>query len=87
MTPRFSSFESVSSPAITSSLLSQTYALIALAMLCTVVGVAAGFTYASFIINGGMLFVLCLAELAIVWTAPAWSRSSPLNIILFIAFP
>lgn len=87
MTPRFSSYESASAPVLTSSALSQTYALVALAMLCTAVGVAFGFVYAPFIINGGLLFLLMLAELAIVWTAPSWSRSSPTNAILFILFP
>jgi modulator of FtsH protease len=87
MTPHFASYDSVSSPALTSSSLSQTYALLALAMLCTAVGVGLGATFALPIISGGFLFVLAIAELAIVWTAPSWSRSSPLNIVLFILFP
>jgi FtsH-binding integral membrane protein len=87
MTPRFDSYGAVQSSALTSSSLSQTYALTALAMLCTAVGVGIGTIFAPVIINGGLLFILAIVELAIVWTAPSWSRSSPLNIILFILFP
>lgn len=87
MTPQYDSGVSVHGAALTSSSLSQTYALTALAMLCTAFGVGLGATLAAPIINGGFLFGLVIAELAIVWTARSWSRSSPLNAILFVLFP
>lgn len=61
--------------------------LLALALGLTVFGVYLGATWALPIIASGWIFFLFILELGILWTAPAWSRSSPLNFILFCLFP
>ena len=63
------------------------YTLLALALFLTGVGILIGATFAPIILRGGFLFLLAIAELAIVWTAPSWSRTSPTNVLLFITFP
>lgn len=80
-------FPSTVSKAVTSSILPQTYALLALAFLFTALGVFVGAVFALPIIASGWVMVLLLLELGIIWTAPRWSQSSPLNLFLFIVFP
>jgi modulator of FtsH protease len=72
---------------IESSLLSNVYALVALAMAITAGGVFAGSTFALPILASGWVYLLLILEFAIVLTARAWIRSSPLNYVLFFAFP
>ena len=72
---------------LTSGATAKTLWLVALALLLTIGGVFLGATFALPIIASGWVFLLVLAELALIWTAPTWSRSSPLNIILFSLFP
>ncbi len=67
--------------------LSQVYGLVALAMGLTVVGVYAGMTFAVPIISSGWVYLLLLVELGIVLTARTWMHNSPLNYVLFAAFP
>lgn len=67
--------------------LAQVYALLFLAILFTVIGTLVGATVALPLLSSGWIAVLFLLELGIVWTAPSWTRSSPLNYILFAAFP
>lgn len=87
MTPAFSpSLELTSSP-IRSGVLVQTYGLLFLALVFTIFGVMAGATVALPLVASGWIFALFIAELALVWTAPTWSRSYPLNIALFVLFP
>lgn len=72
---------------ISSSSLSTVYALVALAMACTAAGVFVGGMFALPILASGWISILFIVELGIVWTARSWVRSSPLNVILFFAFP
>lgn len=61
--------------------------LLCLALALTVVGCGIGATFAMPILASGWIMMLFIAELAIIWTAPAWSRSAPLNLVLFAVFP
>jgi FtsH-binding integral membrane protein len=63
------------------------YGLVALALLITLFGVFAGISFALPLIASGWVFILFVLELAIVFTARFWIRSSPLNFILFLCFP
>lgn len=65
----------------------QTYALFALAMGLTVVGVFIGAQYTIAILSGGFHMMLLIAELAIILTARFWMERSPLNYFLFGLFP
>lgn len=87
MNPRFMPIIDVSSaPARTASIAS-VYGLLFLAMLFTLLGCAVGATVALPFMTSGWIMLLFMLELAIVWTAPSWTRSSPLNYVLFAAFP
>jgi len=66
---------------------SQTYALFAIAMALTFVGVLAGFTWAPLLLTSGVLLVCVILELAIIFTARFWMDQSPLNYLLFGLFP
>ncbi len=72
---------------IGSSTLSSVYALVALAMAFTAAGVFAGATFALPILATGFVYLFILAEFVIVLSARLWMRSSPINYILFFAFP
>lgn len=72
---------------ISASTESQTYLLFALAMGLTVVGVYCGTLFAEAIYGSGMHFVLLIAQLAIVFSAPLWVERTPLNYLLFALFP
>ena len=87
MNPRFSPFSSASSVPLSASFNAKALWLLTLALALTIVGVALGVTLALPILASGWIILLFIGELAIVWTAPVWSRSSPLNVILFAAFP
>lgn len=88
MNPRFSPSSAFSgSRALSTGGIAQALWLLALALALTVVGVALGATLALPLIASGWILLLFVAELAIIWTAPAWSRSAPLNIVLFALFP
>ncbi len=65
----------------------QVYALFALAMALTAVGVFVGMLYAPVLLRGGYLFLFVLAELGLILTSGWWSRQTPLNIVLFALFP
>ena len=72
---------------LTSSTESQTYFLFAIAMALTVLGVHVGSFYAATLHSTGVHIFLLIAQLGIVFTAPKWVESSPLNYILFGALP
>lgn len=65
----------------------QVYALFALAMGLTALGVFFGTLYAPVLFRGGTHVILLIAELSIIFTAPLWMEKNPLNILLFGAFP
>lgn len=65
----------------------QVYALFALAMGLTALGVFFGTLYAPVLFRGGTHMILLITELAIILSAPLWMQRSPLNILLFGAFP
>ncbi len=73
--------------ALRASTLSQAYLLFTLAMGLTLSGVFLGMNFAQFLLGTGMHAVLLLTELALVFTARWWSRTAPLNVILFVLFP
>ncbi len=81
------STSSVSSRPLAGSGAAKVYGLLFLALAVTLVGTFAGVTFALPIVASGWIFFLLIAELAIIWTARSWSRSTPLNYVLFIAFP
>lgn len=72
---------------LSASIQAQTYALFALAMGLTVLGVFLGMTFAPVLLTSGVHFLFLIAELVIVFSATWWMERSPLNIILFGAFP
>jgi modulator of FtsH protease len=86
MNPHMTS-SAVRSQPLTSSSLSATLWLLCLALALTIVGAAAGVTFALPIVSSGWIFGLFFLELGIIWTAPKWTRSAPLNIVLFALFP
>jgi FtsH-binding integral membrane protein len=63
------------------------YALFAVAMGLTAAGVYLGTQYAALLLTSGAFIAATIAELAIIFTAGWWSRSSPLNMLLFGLFP
>lgn len=63
------------------------YSLFALALALTFGGVVLGIQFAPAILSSGVYFVLIIAELALILTSRLWMNKSPLNIILFGAFP
>ncbi|HAI98739.1 TPA: hypothetical protein DCL30_04360 [Candidatus Peribacteria bacterium] len=73
--------------ALSSSTQSQVYALFALAMALTAAGVFIGMQYAEAIFSSGLSLFFLIAELILIFTARLWMDRSPLNIILFGAFP
>ena len=77
----------VESGPIASRSLSQVYLLLFLAFIFTVLGTAAGATVALPLMTSGVIIVLFLMQIGIVWTAPSWTHSTPLNYILFVSLP
>lgn len=72
---------------LTQSTESQVYGLFAIAMGLTVLGVYIGMHYIDSIMSSGIHMVFLFAELAIILTARFWMDKSPLNYLLFGAFP
>ncbi len=56
-------------------------------MLLTLVGVFVGATFAISIVTSGWMFGLFFLQIVLIFTANAWSRTAPLNVVLFLAFP
>lgn len=73
--------------ALSPSTEAQAYLLFTLAMALTLSGVFLGMAYAPYLLSSGIQLGFVLAELVLVFTASRWSRSSPLNMVLFVAFP
>ncbi len=73
--------------ALSPSTQAQTYLLFTLAMGLTLFGVFLGMNFAQALLTSGMHLFLAIAELALIFTAGWWSRTSPLNVILFALFP
>jgi modulator of FtsH protease len=87
MSSRFSlAYHSQSHP-IPAARMSSAYLLVALATSITAIGVVVGSLFALPILTSGWIFLFFLLEMALVFTAPSWSRNAPLNIVLFCAFP
>ncbi len=87
MNPRFMPIIDVSSAPLSRVSLAPVYGLLFLAIMFTVLGCAVGATVALPLITSGWIIALFILELAIVWTAPSWTHSTPLNYVLFAAFP
>jgi FtsH-binding integral membrane protein len=87
MSPSFSSPSIVSSRPLTKSGVSQVYLLLTLALLVTLVGLALGSTVLVQFVTGPAMLLLFIVELGLIFTSGMWSRSAPLNYILFLAFP
>ncbi len=81
------SFASPHSVAISASTEAQVYSLFALAMGLTLLGIVAGIMFAPVLLNSGALIIMVIASLAIVFTSSFWMNRSPLNYLLFAAFP
>lgn len=65
----------------------QVYALFAVAMGLTVVGVFIGTRYASMFLSTGVYIGLAIAQLALIFTSRWWVEKTPLNYLLFGLFP
>ncbi len=87
MNPRFMPVIDVTSAPTRSQSVASVYGLLFLALLFTLFGCAVGATVALPLMTSGWIGLLFILELAIVWTAPRWTRSTPLNYVLFLAFP
>lgn len=66
---------------------SQVYGLFTVALALTSIGIYIGMKYGAQFLNGGTLIFFLIAELALIFTARLWMNSSPLNYLLFGAFP
>ena len=77
----------VSSAPVRTASIAPVYGLLFLALVFTILGTGAGITIALPLMASGWIMLLFILELAIVWTAPSWTRSTPLNYVLFVAFP
>lgn len=66
---------------------STVYALFALAMALTLGGVYVGIQFYVQLLSSGVAMLLILLEFGILFSAPWWMRTSPLNIIMFGLFP
>ncbi len=64
-----------------------TYALFGVAMGLTTLGVYLGIAFANSLLTTGILLLCTLCEFALILTSRLWARHSPLNAILFLAFP
>ncbi len=73
--------------ALSPSTEAQAYLLFTLAMGLTLGGVYLGMNFAGILLMSGMHILFAIAELALIITATWWSRTSPLNIALFVLFP
>lgn len=87
MSPSFSSPVSTTSVPLTRGAVTQVYLLLAGAMLTTLVGVFLGATILAPIVTGPAMLLLFIVELGLILTSGMWSRTAPLNAILFLVFP
>jgi modulator of FtsH protease len=67
--------------------MNKVYGLLAIALLLTLTGTFLGMTVAAPLLFSPFFILLLIAELVLVFTATWWSRSAPVNYILFAAFP
>lgn len=72
---------------LSSSTESQVYALFALALGLTTVGVFLGMTFAASLFGTPAFIAMTVAEFALLLSAPFWMNRNPLNMVLFLAFP
>ncbi len=72
---------------LSASTQSQVYGLFAVAMALTFIGVFVAMSFIQPLMSTGFYLVLTIAELAIIFTSQWWSKTSPLNYILFGLFP
>jgi FtsH-binding integral membrane protein len=73
--------------ALSASTQSQVYGLFTVAMALTFVGVFLAMTFIQSLMSSGVYLVLTIAELAIIFTSRWWSKTSPMNYVLFGLFP
>ncbi len=73
--------------ALSPSTESRVYLLFTVAMALTLFGVFLGMSFGHVLLGTGVYLLLTIAELGLIFTATRWSRSSPLNIVLFALFP
>lgn len=66
---------------------SQVYLLFTVAMALTLSGVFLGIHFAYLLLGTGVFLLCTVLELGLIVTASRWSRSSPLNVLLFALFP
>ena len=66
---------------------SHVYALFAMAMGLSFVGVMVGIAFAESLLTSGMHMLFIIAELAIIFTARWWQAKTPWNYVLFGLFP
>jgi FtsH-binding integral membrane protein len=72
---------------LNSSVEGQTYVLLALALGLTLVGGYIGALFAPIFFATGAQLILLFAELGLIIAAPWWSRTAPLNYLMFALFP
>lgn len=72
---------------LSASTQSQAYALFALAMAITLVGVFIGTLYVNLLLSTGLHLLFAFAELGLIITAQWWAKKYPLNYALFAIFP
>jgi modulator of FtsH protease len=72
---------------LSSSDLASVYGLFAFAIGLTALGSFIGLSFAGVLFGTGIFVLMTIAELVIIFTSHWWSRSAPLNYILFAAFP
>lgn len=73
--------------ALSASTEAQVYGLFAVAMALTLIGVYAGMTQAALLLSSGTHILLTIASLGIILTSGLWVDKSPVNVVLFGAFP
>ncbi len=66
---------------------SAVYGLFAVAMALTVAGVGIGMMYAEMLFSTGIYLLLTIVEFGLILSSGFWSRTAPLNYLLFCAFP
>ncbi|OGJ62463.1 hypothetical protein A3A67_03905 [Candidatus Peribacteria bacterium RIFCSPLOWO2_01_FULL_51_18] len=87
MEQRFISAKPVSSVPLSVRQVSSAYFLLTLALALTVAGVFFGIGFALPLLSSGWVFVLFIGEIALIFSARIWSKSYPLNYVLFAVFP
>jgi len=73
--------------ALSSSTEAQVYGLFAVAMALTVLGSYIGMAFATVLLSNGTHVLLSIVSLGIILTSGLWMDKSPLNVVLFGAFP